>query len=79
MAVSINSAELICPISQDIMTNPYLHSNCGNSFDYDNIMILLARGDNRCPLCRNPIIPSVNFGPNRILKNIIENILMKQV
>ena len=74
MAVSINSAELICPISQDIMTNPYLHSNCGNSFDYDNIMILLARGDNRCPLCRNPIIPSVNFGPNRILKNIIETI-----
>jgi hypothetical protein len=72
MAV-VDLSEFICPISQDTMSNPYIHSNCGRSFDYSNIITLISKGESRCPICRTIIIPQTNFIPNRTLKNIIDS------
>lgn len=60
-----------CPISLDIMVNPYIHS-CGRTFDLVSITTMIAQGTHTCPFCRTVINIGTNFFPNLQLKSLIE-------
>ena len=64
--------EFVCPISLDIMNDPYIHSLCGNSMERCHVETMVQVGSMSCPICRGDIIMGLNFNPNRALKAIIE-------
>jgi hypothetical protein len=62
----INSSAIECPITTEIMTNPYIINPCGHTFEYTAITQVIE-DNNQCPLCKAPIISII---PNYVLKNI---------
>lgn len=63
--------EHYCPISNELMDNPYIIVPCGHSFNYNNITHWL-RSNNTCPNCRLKVEPRKAY-PNITLKNIIND------
>lgn len=64
----------ICPISQEIMTDPYVDTD-GNSYEHSCIMEWLQRSS-YSPITRNYLDPD-KLVPNRILKSLIEEFKAK--
>ena len=62
-------AELICPISHCIMSNP-VTLECGHTFDKANITNWMSKSM-ACPECRN-VISSTHLTTNWNLKQIID-------
>lgn len=62
----------LCPISQEIMKNPYIDGD-GNSYEYKEILEWLKKKQTS-PITRNPLQPS-QLIPNRALKSMIEKFL----
>ena len=60
----------LCPISHNIMTNPYI-DNDGNTYEYSYIMEWLDRGNNTSPITRLPLLKT-NLTPNRSLLDTIK-------
>lgn len=61
----------LCPISKEFMTDPYIVTTCGHSFEKRNIYQWLQR-KNTCPLCNrqaglDDLIPNFN------LKSILDS------
>lgn len=56
-----------CPISMDIMTNPYLLTKCGHTFEKDMIISSL-KVKSGCPVCRS----DANF------KDLAPNVAMRE-
>lgn len=59
----------LCPISHEIMDDPYIDQD-GNSYEKAAIMEWLAARQ-VSPITRRPLLPS-NLVPNRVLKTLIE-------
>jgi len=64
------SDSFLCPITHNIMTNPYI-DNEGNSYEYDAICKWLER-NNTSPITRNILLKS-HLKPNRALLDIINS------
>tara|TARA_B110000259_G_scaffold41634_1_gene47916 strand:- start:2626 stop:4887 length:2262 start_codon:yes stop_codon:yes gene_type:complete len=64
------STSFFCPITHNIMTNPYI-DNEGNSYEYDAICKWLER-NSTSPITRNTLILS-HLKPNRALFDIINS------
>ena len=64
------STSFLCPITHNIMTNPYI-DNEGNSYDYDAICKWLERNATS-PITRNTLVKS-HLKPNRALLDIINS------
>ena len=70
--MSINNipTSFLCPITHNIMTNPYI-DNEGNSYEYDAICKWLERNTSS-PITRNVLLKS-HLKPNRALLDIINS------
>lgn len=62
--------KFICPISLEIMNDPVMNK-CGQNYERASILQWLHRGNENCPLTRQPLSPSQLF-PNNALKNNIQ-------
>ncbi len=63
-------SSLICPITQDVMTDPVIDPH-GHSFEKEAILTWLKKNA-ICPLNKQPITPD-SLVPNRALKEMIES------
>jgi Mg-chelatase subunit ChlD len=59
----------LCPITQDLMQNPYVDQE-GNTYEYEAILNWLKK-DNTSPLTRN-LLSQDQLAPNRALKDSID-------
>ncbi|KAL3909556.1 MAG: hypothetical protein SGILL_008041, partial [Bacillariaceae sp.] len=68
--------EFICPLTLSIMNDPVV-SKDGKNFDRQAILKWLAKGNDTCPLTRNPLRPSL-LVPNHNLKMNIRKWMIDQ-
>lgn len=68
MAAENIPESFLCPISHQIMKDPYVDSD-GNSYDREHIMNWLTLHETS-PITRNPLTTSA-LVPNRVLKSLI--------
>ena len=66
---SFQCPELLCPISQEIMSDPYM-LECGHTFELDSIQAYFQNRDD-CPLCRMKVDKKKLY-KNYTVRQIIE-------
>ena len=67
------SSALLCPICQDLLSNPLITPSCSHSFCSACIQQALQRDSSVCPLCRKPV-QLHQLHPNLALKQLIEDL-----
>ncbi len=74
VAMDVQLASIICPITNEIFFEPKMAVPCGHTFEYDSIKKWKA-AKNSCPCCRKKIEKLIDAPP--LLIEMLENILAK--